>query len=591
MNDLAEYLKKALVPEQIHSPVEWSRHLYFSERISPGFPGPFDVSLTPYLEEPINNYANRTVKVQALCTATQVGKSTAISVGTAYRVKHMPTNIVWVWDNATNAGSFSKRVWKPMLLDCGQFTDELPHNMRDYFGNAEQHFSRCVVNFVGSNSPGNLAGRPAGVLNLDEVDKYPTETKGEGSAVQLAIERTTNVPGAFVSMASSPTTEEGMIWRHYQMGDQRVFEMPSPHDPHKYLHFEFNRDNLIWSPDARDEDGRWILDDVMKTTHYVCPFTKKPITDAHKSWMMRRGRWKAQNTKAESGHLSYHLPKFYSPTMMLGRISREFLYSRDLFGLRNFYNSWLALPWQERGSRVRDSDVLTRRGSYQRGTIPMVPKIIMGGADVGLDYVKWVVAAFSEYGEPVVIDWGQEIGPEQTLSMMVDRKYRCGITGADHDVAMSWMDAKYRKDDVHRVCYSSNGFLWPTSGGSGGVDRRNTNMGSVPPYPAPYGMLSYTDNDFKHLMYIQMIKENRFPGIRFPQNMDGDFVNEFTNEELVTDPHAPAVRAAVWKRKGPNHWADALKVCLAGFKYLCDQGEIQLQIPDMATAAATREDG
>lgn len=49
----------------------------------------------------------------------------------------------------------------------------------------QQEFGASVVNFVGSNSPANLASRPARVVIMDEVDKFPKEVRSEADAVNL----------------------------------------------------------------------------------------------------------------------------------------------------------------------------------------------------------------------------------------------------------------------------------------------------------------------------------------------------------------------------------------------------------------------
>jgi hypothetical protein len=69
----------------------------------------------------------------------------------------------------------------------------LPADKKKYFTNTSQFIGKSQLSWTGSNSAANLASRPIRLLVMDEVDKFPDETKGEASAVNLtaypALER------------------------------------------------------------------------------------------------------------------------------------------------------------------------------------------------------------------------------------------------------------------------------------------------------------------------------------------------------------------------------------------------------------------
>jgi hypothetical protein len=46
-----------------------------------------------------------------------------------------------------------------------------------------------------------------------------------------------------------------------------------------------------------------------------------------------------------------------------------------------------------------------------------------------------------------------------------------------------------------------------------------------------------------------------------------EFIYECTKEHLVEMPGLPSAKQFVWKRSGPNHWADAVKVALVVWRY------------------------
>ena len=150
--------------------------------------------------------SRRGVRSMALLCGAQVAKSTAIQVGMAYRLVRAPAPALWVLDTQTNAQSFSESRWQIMIDDNEVLRGEIPSN-KDKFKNLDQAFKRMHLWFIGSNSPGNLAGRSISLLCLDEVDKYKTKTKSEAAAVQLAVQRVASFPMHLIVQTSTPTTQ------------------------------------------------------------------------------------------------------------------------------------------------------------------------------------------------------------------------------------------------------------------------------------------------------------------------------------------------------------------------------------------------
>ena len=54
----------------------------------------------------------------------------------------------------------------------------------------EPQFQGMYLSLVGSNSPSSLASKAIKYLMLDEVDKYPANTRKEADPIALARERT-----------------------------------------------------------------------------------------------------------------------------------------------------------------------------------------------------------------------------------------------------------------------------------------------------------------------------------------------------------------------------------------------------------------
>jgi hypothetical protein len=52
-----------------------------------------------------------------------------------------------------------------------------------------------------------------------------------------------------------------------------------------------------------------------------------------------------------------------------------------------------------------------------------------------------------------------------------------------------------------------------------------------------------------------------------PNSPHLEFLNEHTKEHLIEMPGAHSAKQYVWKRSGPNHWADAVKVALVMWRF------------------------
>ncbi|MEA3207672.1 MAG: hypothetical protein QOE70_729 [Chthoniobacter sp.] len=365
-SELQLYCRGLLEPAPLRRVSEWAEeHIYLSERSS-ALPGKFSTQLTPYIREPLQAYADRSITDMALCFGTQTAKTTIIMVGTAYRIVNDPTPTLWVMPNIDLAKSFSKTRWQPMVNDCPPLALQKPDD-RHLFGTTEQHFDKVTLNFVGSNSASNLASRPAGLLNMDETDKFKMESDREAGALQLAEERTKTFFYPLRVKTSTPTTIHGDIWREFLLGDQRFYNMPCPHCQ-ELITFKFTTHHekhgdcgLRWWRESEEEaktEGEWDMEKVRKNTYYKAQCCGGEIFDRDKPAMLRDGVWIATFLRAEPGRRSYHLNSLYS---LLGRecrwgnIAVKWLQTKGSITKRhNFINSTLAEPWDE--ERAVDDD-------------------------------------------------------------------------------------------------------------------------------------------------------------------------------------------------------------------------------------------
>jgi phage terminase large subunit GpA-like protein len=435
------------VPHPRQSVSEWAEaNLSFSSRFTSS-PGPFRVRSYPYMREWLDAFHPASgVRSMALLCGAQVAKSTAIQVGMAYRLCRAPAPALWVLDTQTNAQSFSESRWQVMIDDNELLRAELPAN-KDKFKNLDQAFRRMHLWFVGSNSPGNLAGRSISLLCLDEVDKYKTKTKQEAAAVQLAVQRTASFPMALIVQTSTPTTQEGSIWKAWLEGDQRRFWVPCPHCAKMTL---LNWPMMKWDEDARLDQHAWDLKRVRETARLECPHCAGHLTDAIKTKMLREGVWRAENLGALPGHRSYHLSALYSVRRSFGALAVKFLQDKQsLMGLQDFVNSILAEPWED--AMTTESRPLTVGEYTLRAPVEESTARLMA-VDVQQDCFYFVCRSFAKDGSSKLIDEGR-------LTTWADLEFKVTELGLDTQRNIGGMMAKlvvvdsgFRTDEVLDVC-------------------------------------------------------------------------------------------------------------------------------------------
>ena len=331
-------------------------------------PGPLSWRSREYMREPLDAWNVPGVTDLVLCFGSQTGKSTAFMAGAAWVLCESPSGILWVQPTQQLARSFSTTRWLPIVHSSPCLSTMIPqgNRRRTAYTILQQEFGASVLNFVGSNSPANLASRPARVVILDEVDKFPLEVRNEADAVNLSEQRTKSFSAPLRVKCSTPTDVDALIWQEFIKGDQRRYQVPCPFC-RKPVIFAWsaqftilpktgNEAYIVWPESLRREDGTWDLNAVARKTHAKCPHCAGLIPDAAKSRMIRDGRWVPTATAtATTGFRSYHLPSLYAVGTQTswGALAVAFLRAkRSFLGLRGFINGALAEPFERQDLRT-----------------------------------------------------------------------------------------------------------------------------------------------------------------------------------------------------------------------------------------------
>jgi phage terminase large subunit GpA-like protein len=558
---LRGFVRGLYAPADRRGVVEWCEdELYLSERQSQ-MPGKFSTRLTPYMREPLAAFGDSDVSDIIFCWASQTGKTTVIQAGVAWRIANKPAPVVWVMPNEKLAKSFSETRWMPICEDSPTMREHMPKD-RNKWSKLEQHFDRCSLVFVGSNSPANLASRPAGLLLMDEVDKFASETDRETSALLLAENRTKSFAGALRVKTSTPTTPEGEIWQEYLKGSCEKFLLPCPHCQERV---ELLFDQVKWDQSAKDEEGKWNMAKVADTARYECQKCAGQWTDGQKIEALSGGQWMATNHLAPPGVRSFHLSSIYAPwkSCSFGALAVKFLRDKEsINGLRDFVNSTKAEPWVEPGAEIALSDIDKRKSDYEIGQVllPEGQGFLLCGLDVQQAFTNYVVRAFAENGESWLVDYGRAATPEDAVVVL------SGMEWGGRKIDSGMMDSGYMTERVYAACIAANQAgitIFPSKGGAEKFSSRpvrfvDFNIGGR---TLGRSLAIYSDEIFKRFLYLDSIRDGRGPW-HIPRNVGRDYTDEMLRERLVPQKTPRGYEELIWKRMGPNHYADAEKLCL-----------------------------
>jgi phage terminase large subunit GpA-like protein len=441
-------LRDVFAPIDTRQVWQWAEDEIVLSRRQTETPGPYSTLLTPYVREPLECFSDPRVTDLTLCFGSQTSKTTILMIGAAWRMVNNPTPTIWVMPTEHLARSFSENRWQPMVDDCHKLAALKPVNHNRWKA-LEMSFRDATMTMVGSNSPASLASRPAGLLIMDETDKFALPTSREAGAVALAENRTKSYTNALRVKASTPTTGEGEIWQAFTGADQRYYFVPCPHCGHKQ---RLIWGRVRWADEAKEADGKWNLEAVKRTAHYVCESCEGQINSGHKTKMLREGEWRPTNPNAPTGKRSYHLNSLYAPwrSCGFGELAAQFLASKSgLIGLQDFINGALAEPWEEQAtdeSRPLEVGEYRLREPIEEGTARIM------AVDVQQDHFYFACRAFAKDGSSKLVDEGR-------LTTWADLEFKVQELGLDQQrniggtmAKLVVVDSGFRTDEVLDVC-------------------------------------------------------------------------------------------------------------------------------------------
>ncbi len=581
------------------------REIVIPASMSPRQPGRFSVRDRPQMAPILECFhPNSGVRECNLAAGTQWAKTTIGALGSVYLLKHAPGPMLYVGPSEDwTREEISKKRLRALIDENHCLSIEKPYNPDEY-KLLHMNMIGMPIDLVGANSPTALAGSTRRYVVIEEASKIQHtehEDAPEAHPINNAMERCKDFAGIeFKYLSSTPNSPNHIFWKRMQSGSMTTFAVKCPHCG-EYFAFEFTEEkeklanfsaaqasaneaspdhyrSLIWSKDARNANGTWDQDKVIDTARYICPHNGCEIVDNDKPEMLRCFEEVHGNKNAVKEHRSYRVPSFYSPRVRFGDMAWKFLDRGDLFntGLQTFYNSWLALPWEEISANIKEEFVLRLRGiiDYRRGVIPRIPFTTIITADPGQSQTHWLAAAHYADSMILPIDWGIVNSVDDLEGLPYQLKFECPENSQTYSPAFGLCDSGFDTLHVYDMCLRSKRGWFPTKGGAGRVGT----WGHTPLRSHPgVDLYHYNDHALKTEFYVNRIQKLRPPIYAFPVDVTQDMIDGHSGQQLISVHGRDE-----WKKIPRDHFGDCGKLQLLASSIMrAQQGQ---GAPDMPTA-------
>ena len=540
-------------------PVAWlEANVYLDAHVSANKPGPLRLNAQPWLRGPLEAVAAPHVKHITLAFGTQSGKTLFEQLAYLWLSEFRPLPAGVFFPDDLMAEAFVKTRLMPLLQCNPRWGSKLPPPQRQGVPN-----TICMPGmstfYSGTRSPSKLSSRPIAYVFLDEAAKLVKVKATEAHPYSLLLERVKAQPVYKIIEASTPAAFTDPYWVSYTQGSQSHFEMPCP-GCGKPMRFVFDQEHVRWSGETQEE--------VSASARIICSACGHKINDFARREMMQRGVWVKDNPDHEAGHLSFHLNSLYSPFVDLGKVCWEYVKACHsvikVEALHNFWNSWLALPWEDYKTKITDDDVraLVVPG-LRRGEVPADMVYLACGVDPGQTEHHFVVTAICAGGVLKVVDWGtlssisSDKGRHGLAWLMREKRYKYG--DREHFIDIMYCDAGYNTNAVYDECRDMPaGLINPAKGTSNpGTWGRSVNK------YLDVELYTFSDFSLKVELYGQRFRQGE---VQLPVDADRELLAGLSGQTLLQLPSGQRR----WKKVDNDHFGDALKLTLLSMWVACE---------------------
>jgi len=378
-------------------------------------PGPWRNSTARYLVGIMDAIDHPSVETVVFCKPPQSGGSEAVHNFVGSRIDMDPGEVLYIYPDDHTASLNSKDRIQPMLTASPRLSSYMT-GADDDVSTRRIKLKHMVIYLASAQSASQLANKPCKYVIFDEVDKYPTELKGEADPVSLGRKRTTTYAHSRKMIElSTPTTERGQIWTSLRTA-QVVFHYwcKCPHCGElQTMLFKDIKWDGGGSADPEEVEAYGLA-------WYECRHCSRPWTDEDRDDAVRRGEWRACSggqdvfkehdaamgdnrgmrlfaalDRVQPKKIGFHIPAWVSPFVSLSECAAAFLKGqKDKTKLKDFSNGYEAVPWREMYQSRAEDSIVALQDELDEGDVPEWADVLLLGADTQDNGFWYEIRAF-----------------------------------------------------------------------------------------------------------------------------------------------------------------------------------------------------
>jgi phage terminase large subunit GpA-like protein len=482
-------------------------------------PGRFRVSRTPYAKEimdklSVTNPAQKIiVKKGSQLGFTEIGNNWV-----GYIIDVAPSPMLYVMPTDAMMKSTSKKRIKPMIESTPRLAAKIKPARAKDSGNTilEKEFEGGSLKMIGANSPVGLASVAIRNVYFDEIDRFPLDVGGEGSALALGETRTATYGDRKKILETSTPTRKGQsaIDNDYEKTGQREYHVPCPLcavlQTLKFTQLRYDKDKII---------------DVM----YECEHCNEKFPDRHKTQMLANGQWIAKCPEKEDGiTFGYHINAMYSPLgwYSWAQMAKDYEDSEgDIPKRITWTNTKNGECYEHEGEAPQWEMIYAQREQYKMGTCKADVAFITAGADVQADRIEveivgWIKGKRSQSIDYRVLTGDTSLDATWDKLQMMLSEFFIRADGVQMQINLMAVDSGYNTSHVYNFCTrpACVGRVIPIKG------KDTLTMMFIPPKVVQYTRQGAKVNSVRvYHVGVSMIKSELYGYLKQVRNDDGSY--------------------------------------------------------------------
>jgi len=528
----------------------------------------------------------RTRRITLMVSAQSMKTQTALN-SLLHDIAEDPGPAMWVSASKESCEETAQKRIFPAIENCALTASLLP---KDRNRRSKRLIQLDSMNLMlrGANSRIGLQSDPVRRIYCDERREW------KRGSIDMLRKRTRTFHNAIEISMGTAGVKDDELHTDYLEGNQIIPHFHCPKCNHSQP-LRFGRKASVLFPSDRDHGGlvvdenettrpfgTWDYDAVRKAVRIECEKCEERFSNVEKRKLIKTLHPVAYNPKAREGYVSFH----WNALLMLwescdiGEIYVEFLKATAAYRLGNieplkaFVTETLGEPWEERGDRPKDHELLRQCGGkihmpYSRGTLWLEPVEIASilTADVQAaqgGFIKWVARQWKENADSRLLDYGMC----RSYDDLRDIQHQFGINDGCVFIDSGWGPGT---SDTYKACVE---YSWQPMKGDAGdyftvyVDKSprriawkmtdvDPSLGKQGQGRATLPLILWKHNTYRDRLLLHICK-GRGPLWLLPDDIGEDWLKEMTSNERRTEKKSNGSMSSEWiKRAGvPDDWLD-----------------------------------